>query len=194
MEVIVSVEIICDLPFRGSPEGWELVAQRRRLESRAGGSLCSQVRRHHQRLTNDFCTRHLNTRNVSLQLPMGVLDAKNRVRKVVVVGAGPVGCLAAMSLAKMGWKVDVYEQRPGKPRSAVPFPWASNKPSFSRFTAAFFQGSYTTALHQPRGVFSWNSGVESRRPCYQPTILAGCYSNAWSDDSRCKWKAAKSIV
>ncbi|EIW60002.1 FAD/NAD-P-binding domain-containing protein [Trametes versicolor FP-101664 SS1] len=33
-------------------------------------------------------------------------------RKAVVVGAGPVGCLAAMSLAKMGWSVDIYEGRP----------------------------------------------------------------------------------
>ncbi|KAI1795758.1 FAD/NAD(P)-binding domain-containing protein [Ganoderma leucocontextum] len=32
--------------------------------------------------------------------------------KAVVVGAGPVGCLAAMSLAKMGWSVDIYEGRP----------------------------------------------------------------------------------
>jgi len=47
---------------------------------------------------------------------MNVSDTKNGVRKAVVVGAGPVGCLVAMSLAKMGWEVDVYEQRPGKPR------------------------------------------------------------------------------
>ncbi|RPD80193.1 FAD/NAD(P)-binding domain-containing protein [Lentinus tigrinus ALCF2SS1-7] len=33
-------------------------------------------------------------------------------RKAVVVGAGPVGCLAAMSLARMGWSVDIYEGRP----------------------------------------------------------------------------------
>ncbi|OBZ75534.1 Kynurenine 3-monooxygenase [Grifola frondosa] len=33
-------------------------------------------------------------------------------RKVVVVGAGPVGCLAAISLAKIGWSVEIYEGRP----------------------------------------------------------------------------------
>ncbi|KAG6850582.1 hypothetical protein H0H93_011250 [Arthromyces matolae] len=33
-------------------------------------------------------------------------------KKVVVVGAGPVGCLAAMAFAKQGWKVEVYEGRP----------------------------------------------------------------------------------
>ena len=34
-------------------------------------------------------------------------------RKADVVGAGPVGCLAAISLAKMGWSVEIYEYRPG---------------------------------------------------------------------------------
>jgi kynurenine 3-monooxygenase len=40
--------------------------------------------------------------------------------KAVVVGAGPVGCLAAAGLAKLGWAVDIYEARPGKwsPRPA----------------------------------------------------------------------------
>ncbi|KAH7914995.1 hypothetical protein BJ138DRAFT_1110079 [Hygrophoropsis aurantiaca] len=33
-------------------------------------------------------------------------------RKVVIVGAGPVGCLAAIALANLGWNVDVYEARP----------------------------------------------------------------------------------
>lgn len=35
-------------------------------------------------------------------------------RKVVIVGAGPVGCLAAIAFAKMKWQVEVYEARPGK--------------------------------------------------------------------------------
>jgi kynurenine 3-monooxygenase len=34
-------------------------------------------------------------------------------RKAVVVGAGPVGCLAAMALANQGWQVVMYESRPG---------------------------------------------------------------------------------
>lgn len=40
--------------------------------------------------------------------------AENHVRTVAVVGAGPVGCLAAISLAQVGWKVDLYEARPGE--------------------------------------------------------------------------------
>jgi kynurenine 3-monooxygenase len=35
-------------------------------------------------------------------------------RKVVVVGAGPVGCLSAISFARNGWDVELYEARPGE--------------------------------------------------------------------------------
>ena len=35
-------------------------------------------------------------------------------RTVVIVGAGPVGCLAGIALAKQGWLVEIYERRPGK--------------------------------------------------------------------------------
>ncbi|KAM6500602.1 FAD/NAD(P)-binding domain containing protein [Amanita muscaria] len=34
------------------------------------------------------------------------------LRTAIVVGAGPVGCLAALALAKRGWLVQVYEARP----------------------------------------------------------------------------------
>lgn len=34
--------------------------------------------------------------------------------KAIVVGAGPVGCLAALALSKLGWQVEIYEGRPGK--------------------------------------------------------------------------------
>jgi kynurenine 3-monooxygenase len=38
-------------------------------------------------------------------------DVPSDIRKAVIVGAGPVGCLAAMAMAKMGWMVEVYEGR-----------------------------------------------------------------------------------
>lgn len=40
-------------------------------------------------------------------------------RKAVVVGAGPVGCLSAMAMAKAGWDVEIYEGRPGACRESV---------------------------------------------------------------------------
>ncbi|KAG9103241.1 kynurenine 3-monooxygenase, mitochondrial precursor [Ceratobasidium sp. 370] len=39
---------------------------------------------------------------------------KQRPRKLVVVGAGPVGCLAALAFAKLGWDVELFEGRPGE--------------------------------------------------------------------------------
>jgi kynurenine 3-monooxygenase len=42
-----------------------------------------------------------------------------RQRKAVVVGAGPVGCLAAIALANRGWAVDVYERRAGVGRHSL---------------------------------------------------------------------------
>lgn len=36
------------------------------------------------------------------------------MKKAVIVGAGPVGCLSALALAKQGWKVEIYEGRPGR--------------------------------------------------------------------------------
>lgn len=46
----------------------------------------------------------------------------NHLRKAVVVGAGPVGCLAAMALTREGWEVDIYEGRPGTSRSTINLP------------------------------------------------------------------------
>lgn len=38
---------------------------------------------------------------------------RTRQRKAIIVGAGPVGCLAAIALANKGWSVEVYEGRAG---------------------------------------------------------------------------------
>lgn len=38
---------------------------------------------------------------------------RTRRRKAVIVGGGPVGCLAAIALANKGWTVEVYEGRAG---------------------------------------------------------------------------------
>ncbi|KAJ7508577.1 FAD/NAD-binding domain-containing protein [Mycena galericulata] len=39
--------------------------------------------------------------------------------KVAVVGAGPVGCLSAIALAKLGWEVTIYERRPDPRTSSL---------------------------------------------------------------------------
>lgn len=43
--------------------------------------------------------------------------------KIVIVGAGPVGSLAALYAAKRGYQVEVYELRPGEwgPLKLSPF-------------------------------------------------------------------------
>lgn len=47
-------------------------------------------------------------------------DDKTNPKKAVVVGAGPVGCLAALALAKRGWSVETYEGRPGEFSFRIP--------------------------------------------------------------------------
>jgi 2-polyprenyl-6-methoxyphenol hydroxylase-like FAD-dependent oxidoreductase len=50
---------------------------------------------------------------------MAALEMRARAelaRKAVVVGGGPVGCLAALALAKSGWRVELYEGREGQSR------------------------------------------------------------------------------
>lgn len=42
-------------------------------------------------------------------------------QKIVVVGAGPVGSLAALYAAQRGHEVEVYELRPGKLDSLIIF-------------------------------------------------------------------------
>jgi NADPH-dependent 2,4-dienoyl-CoA reductase/sulfur reductase-like enzyme len=44
-----------------------------------------------------------------------ILPTPTMAKKLVVVGAGPVGCLVAIALANMGWVVEIYEARPGIP-------------------------------------------------------------------------------
>jgi len=45
-------------------------------------------------------------------LPPLLSTMSSRPRKAVVVGAGPVGCLTAIALARRGWQVELFEGRP----------------------------------------------------------------------------------
>jgi NADPH-dependent 2,4-dienoyl-CoA reductase/sulfur reductase-like enzyme len=50
---------------------------------------------------------------------MTATDSASVSRKAVVIGAGPVGCLAALALAKRGFSVELYEGRPGGLRNIL---------------------------------------------------------------------------
>jgi len=68
-------------------------------------------------------------------------------RKLVIVGAGPVGCLAAMSFANMGWSVEIYEARPGiRYLHQGVFFLRFHKRVNARYALAFFAGSRPTAI------------------------------------------------
>jgi len=80
-------------------------------------------------------------------------EAGNQSKKAIVVGAGPVGALTALALAKRGWTVEVYEGRPGQDMS-VQF-WGHccltemncQSVSFIRYTLALVQSDNSAALH-----------------------------------------------
>jgi len=40
----------------------------------------------------------------------------SRPRHVLIIGGGPVGALAAISLHRRGWSVELWESREGTPR------------------------------------------------------------------------------
>lgn len=43
----------------------------------------------------------------------------SRQRKALVVGAGPVGALTALSLHRRGWEVEIWESREGESHRVV---------------------------------------------------------------------------
>jgi kynurenine 3-monooxygenase len=42
------------------------------------------------------------------------ITQQQRKRKALVIGAGPVGALTALSLHRRGWEVEVWESREGE--------------------------------------------------------------------------------
>lgn len=42
------------------------------------------------------------------------LSTNSRKKRVLIIGAGPVGSLTALSLDKRGWEVEVWEGRTGE--------------------------------------------------------------------------------
>jgi 2-polyprenyl-6-methoxyphenol hydroxylase-like FAD-dependent oxidoreductase len=85
----------------------------------------------------------------------GNIPPLDNSRKLVVVGAGPVGCLAAIAFAKMNWQVEIYEARPGKVGQAQS--WSRRCLDYLyRFTAIIFESSCSTAIYQPRHFITWH--------------------------------------
>lgn len=48
-----------------------------------------------------------------------VMNKEEKGARVAIIGGGPVGCVAAIHFARRGWKVDVFEQRPGNDSPSV---------------------------------------------------------------------------
>lgn len=63
-----------------------------------------------------LCYHHSATFPSSSNVATMSSSSPSQRSRAAVIGAGPVGCLAALSLAARGFEVDVYERRPD-PRS-----------------------------------------------------------------------------
>lgn len=91
-----------------------------------------------------------------------MLEGRN-IRTAVVVGAGPVGCLSAIALAKQGWNVEIYEGRPGARRIA-----ARSRPRAHglnyRPSPAVIEVSGPAAIHKPSHLVSRNHSSACNRP------------------------------
>jgi len=78
-------------------------------------------------------------------------------RKAVIVGGGPVGCLSAMGLARMGWDVEIYEGRPGLRHHAhFNFFWMLTL-EMSRHASPVIQSTFATAINQSGNFVTGNS-------------------------------------
>ena len=120
---------------------------------------------------------------------------KDTAHKAVVIGAGPVGCLTAMSLAKMGWQVDVFEARPGG------YTLGRITPSVTcfllsspRYATAGLQGCSPAEIHQPCHILPRHCSTTSRRfSCCSP-LFEDRHSHARSNDTRYTWYSAQPTV
>jgi choline dehydrogenase-like flavoprotein len=117
----------------------------------------------------------------------------SRRRKIVIVGAGPVGCLSAIALAKHGWDIDIFEARPGMP----PFPSGYLQiltVKFTRYSPASPQGCRSRTLDKPGNIVPW-----SRRSAMYRRGRRGPYPShrnpdAWQDDSQHRGKSRQTNI
>jgi hypothetical protein len=110
-----------------------------------------------------------------------------RRRKVVIVGAGPVGCLSALSFAKQGWEVEVFEGRPGKRVFCCLFRKRTcGSCSFrlvGRHAGARGQGEPLLAINKPCHFVAWNRCAVCCRPCHRGPFYAECDTYARAHDT-----------
>jgi hypothetical protein len=83
-------------------------------ESRVCGVDCISCREHPKIVYLD------NTASIGFFLnPSGhMTDSASRPRKALVIGAGPVGALTALSLHRRGWEVAIWDMREGEAPAA----------------------------------------------------------------------------
>lgn len=104
-------------------------------------------------------------------------------QKIVVVGAGPVGSLAALYAASRGDDVEIYELRSGQSSKRQVFlRFLTNLPRPSR---PLHDAAQLHKVNQPGFVGTGRHCDARLRPARPPAeCLEGHYPHAWSHDTR----------
>lgn len=100
-------------------------------------------------------------------------------QKVVVVGAGPVGSLAALYAAVRGHEVEIHELRPGEQNSGV----ASDISSLT-FTTDLRSSESTSNLSQSINLALSERGINSLRQTGQPGLADAVLAETFPMDGR----------
>lgn len=107
----------------------------------------------------------------------------SRRRKVLIVGAGPVGALTALSLDKRGWDVEVWDAREG-PQSP-PVPLATTEADESR-PAWEADQPLQPPLDQPGHLVPRGRGAQGGRSFPVRSVLGGSGAHEGAYDTPCR--------
>ena len=115
---------------------------------------------------------------------MSDVQHKPSKRKAVIIGAGPVGCLTAISFAKtLGWDVELYEARQGPPFFHRILSARLSIKLSSRYASSCSKSRISTAINQPCNLFSGLSRLTDHRPRGHQPIPGDCGPYARKNDS-----------